>query len=152
MITLREITDENREEVYALRLAPGQERYVSTVEDSIQEAIEEPDGRALYWAVYDDHTPVGFVMITDETSGAPGYIPQYLWKLLVDERHQRRGYGSAILDLVVEYFRIRPGVEVMWTSAQQGEGSPIPFYERYGFEQTGDLVFDGEVLLRLRLR
>ncbi len=152
MITLREITDENREEVYALRLAPGQERFVSTVADSIQEAIDEPDGRALYWAVYDDDTPVGFVMITDETSGAPGYIAQYLWKLLIDERHQRRGYGTAVLDLVAEYFKRRPEVEVMWTSAQEGEGGPIPFYEGYGFEQTGELVFDDEVLLRLRLR
>ena len=151
MISLRPITDENRAEVYALRLAPGQERYVSGVADSIQEAADEPDGRAIYWALYADETPVGFVMITDETSGAPGYIPQYLWKLLVDERHQGRGYGTAALDLVVEYFRARPGVEVMWTSAQQGEGSPIPFYERYGFEQTGEIVFDDEVLLRLRL-
>jgi diamine N-acetyltransferase len=152
VITLREITDENRDEVYALRLAPGQERFVSTVEDSIQEAADEPDGRALFWAVYDGETPVGFVMITDETSGAAGYIAQYLWKLLIDERHQRRGYGAAVLDLVTEYFRRRPEVEVMWTSAQQGEGSPIPFYERYGFERTGDLVFDDEVLLRFRLR
>jgi diamine N-acetyltransferase len=152
MITLREITDENRDEVYALAVAPGQERFIPSVADSIQEAADEPDGRAIYWALYADETPVGFVMITDETSGAPGYIPQYLWKLLIDERHQRRGYGSAALDLVVEYFRRRPEVEVMWTSAQQGDGSPIPFYERYGFEQTGDLVFDDEVLLRLRLR
>jgi diamine N-acetyltransferase len=152
VISLREITDENREEVYALEVAPAQRQFVSNVPDSIQEAADEPDGRAMYWAVYAGDTPVGFVMITDETSGAPGYIPQYLWKLLVDERHQRRGYGTAILDLVVEYFRGRPGVEVMWTSAGQGEGSPIPFYERYGFERTGEIVFDGEVLLRLPLR
>ena len=33
-----------------------------------------------------------------------------------------------------------------------GEGSPIAFYERYGFRRTGDIVFDDEVLLRLRLR
>ena len=30
-----------------------------------------------------------------------------------------------------------------------GEGSPIPFYERYGFERTGEIVYDDEVLLRL---
>ena len=89
-------------------------------------------------------------MISDEV-GAPGYIPQYLWRLLIDERHQRKGYGTAALDLVVEYFRGRPGVEVMWTSAGQGDGSPLPFYERYGFEQTGDIVFDDEILLRLPL-
>ena len=38
----------------------------------------------------------------------------------------------------------------MWTSAGQGEGSPIPFYERYGFVRTGEIV-DDEVLLRLDL-
>ena len=37
------------------------------------------------------------------------------------------------------------------TSAGQGEGSPIGFYERYGFRQTGDAVFDDEVLLELEL-
>ena len=30
-----------------------------------------------------------------------------------------------------------------------GEGSPIPFYKRYGFERTGEIVYDDEVLLRL---
>jgi hypothetical protein len=30
-------------------------------------------------------------------------------------------------------------------------GGPIAFYERYGFEQTGEIVFDDEVLLRLAL-
>jgi diamine N-acetyltransferase len=89
-------------------------------------------------------------MISDEVGG-PGYIAQYLWKLLIDERHQRRGLGTATLDLIVEHFRTRPGVEVMWTSAGQGDGSPTPFYERYGFVQTGDVVFDDEVLLRLSL-
>jgi len=38
------------------------------------------------------------------------------------------------------------------TSAGQGEGSPVAFYESYGFEQTGEVVFDDEVLLRLKLR
>ena len=151
MISLRPITDSNREAVEALRVSAAQERFVGTVTGALLEAADEPDGRAIYWAVYDGETPVGFVMISDEVS-APGYIPQYLWKLLIDERYQRRGFGSATLDLIVEYFRSRPGVEVMWTSAGQGDGSPIAFYERYGFEQTGEIVFDNEVLLRLELR
>ena len=150
MIALRPLDDANREAVLALRVSPDQLEFVSSVEDSLREAEQEPDGRAIQWALYDDEEPVGFVMISDEVGG-PGYIAHYLWKLLIDERHQRRGYGTAALDLVAAYFRARPGVEVMWTSAGQGEGSPIPFYERYGFERTGEIVFDEEVLLRLRL-
>lgn len=150
MITLRPLDDANRDAVLALRVAPEQLAFVSSVEASLREAEEEPGGRAIQWALYDGELLVGFVMISDQVEG-PGYLTQYLWKLLVDERYQRRGYGTAALDLVARYFRGRPGVEVMWTSAGQGEGSPIPFYERYGFERTGDIVFDDEVLLRLRL-
>jgi diamine N-acetyltransferase len=152
MVSLQPITEANRKAVESLQLAPGQERFVTNVVESLIEAVEDPAGRAMFWAVYAGETPVGFVMISDEVAtDSPGYIPHYLWKLLIDHRHQRRGYGTATLDLIVEYFRGRPGVDALSTSAGQGEGSPIPFYERYGFERTGDIVFDDEVLLQLRL-
>ena len=149
MVSLRPLTAANRAAAEALRVAPGQERFVSGVAASVREAAEHPDAHALYWVVYDDETPVGFVMIADEVA-SPDYRPHYLWKLLIDERHQRRGLGSATLDLVVAYFRGRPGVEALTTSAVQGDGSPIAFYERYGFERTGE-VSDDEIVLRLRL-
>ena len=151
VVTLRPLTAENRAAVEALSVSPQQENFVSDVRGSLREAEEDVGGRAIYWAVYAGETPVGFVMISDEVDG-PDHFPQYLWKLLIDERHQRRGYGTATLDRIVEYFRARPGVEVLTTSAGQGEGSPVTFYERYGFVRTGDIVFDDEVLLRLRLR
>jgi GNAT superfamily N-acetyltransferase len=150
VVSLRPIDDSNRHDIEALRTSPGQEKFVSSVVDSLLEAAEEPGGHAIYWAVYEDETPVGFVMISDEVEG-PEYIPQFLWKLLIGARYQRQGFGSATLDLIVEYFRGRPGVEVLSTSAGQGDGSPIAFYERYGFAQTGDIVFNNEVLLRLSL-
>ena len=148
MVWLRPLSESNRQAVEALRVSPNQEQFVSSVADSLREAAEHPDACALYWAVYVEDTPVGFVMISDEVAG-PGFIPHYLWKLLIDERYQGKGFGTATLDLIVEYFRGRPGVEVLSTSAGQGKGSPIAFYERYGFQQTGEIVFDDEVLLRL---
>src|SRR5215207_1285067 len=151
MVSLRPLSESNRHAVEALRVAPSQERFISSVAESLREAAEHPGARPLYWAVHADDTPVGFVMIADEVDD-PDYIPHYLWKLLIDERHQRQGFGTATLDLIVEYFRGRLGVEVLNTSAAQVDGSPITFYERYGFEQTGEVWFDDEVLLRLKLR
>jgi diamine N-acetyltransferase len=150
MISLRPITDANRQEVEALRVSPAQEQFVSNVVESLHEAAEYPGAHAMYWAVYADETPVGFVMIADEVD-SPDYIPQFLCKLLIDERHQGRGYGKATLDLVVEYFRGRPGVEAVTTSAVPGEGSPVTFYEQYGFVRTGE-IDDGEIVLRLKIR
>jgi diamine N-acetyltransferase len=150
MITLRELHDSDLDAVRALRLAPGQRRFVSTVPESLAEAAEEPGAKAICWAVYRDETPVGFVMIADDVEEP--YIPHYLWKLLIDERYQRQGIGTATIDLIVRYFLDRPGgVDSITTSAGEGDGSPIPFYERYGFERTREMQ-DGEVVLRLDLR
>src|SRR5215213_482121 len=148
MVSLRPLDASDRQAVEALRVAPGQERFVSSVAESLQEAAEHPGARALCWAVHADDTPVGFVMIADEVDG-PDYIPHYLWKLLIDERYQRRGVGTATLDLIVDVFRGRPGVEVLTAHAGEGDGSPIAFYERYGFERTGEVI-DGEAELQLR--
>jgi diamine N-acetyltransferase len=150
VVSLRPLSESNRQAVEALRVSPSQEQFVSSVADSLREAAEHPDAHAQCWAVHDGDTPVGFVMIADEV-GSPEYIPHYLWKLLIDERYQGQGFGTATLDLIVEYFRGRPGVEVLNTSAGQGEGSPISFYEQYGFKRTGEIRSD-EVMLQLTLR
>ena len=112
VVSLRPITEDNLAAVQALRTTREQERFVSGVVDSMLEAIEDQAGRAIQWAVYADDMPVGFVMISDEVApDAPDHIPHYLWKLLIDQRHQRKGYGTATLDLIADYFRHRPG----WT-------------------------------------
>jgi GNAT superfamily N-acetyltransferase len=146
VVSLRPITDANRQAVEALSVRPDQRRFVSGVRDSILEAAEEPYAHALYWAIYDEETPVGFVMIADEVD-TPDDVPHFLWKLLIDEHYQRRGLGTATLGLIVEFFRER-GVGVMWTSAMEGEGSPVAFYERNGFQRTGER-HGNEVMLRL---
>jgi diamine N-acetyltransferase len=72
--------------------------------------------------------------------------PYYLWKLLIDQRWQRRGYGAATLDAVVGYLRTRPGAGVLSTSFADGPGSPRGFYLGYGFTDTGQIMWDENVL------
>jgi diamine N-acetyltransferase len=156
-VQLRDIvTDDDRDAALALRSGPGQDRFVASVEQSFADAVEHPEACARYWAVYDGDQAVGFAMISDniprETLDADPTLvgPSFLWRLLIDERYQRRGYGTATLDAVVAYVRGRPNSDTLLTSAGQGDGTPQPFYERYGFIPTGDIVED-EVVLRLDL-
>ena len=138
VVTLREITAENRAEVVALAITAEQEQFVENVADSLDEADETPDAHPWFRAIYADATPVGFIMITDGIrDGHPQYEwPYYLWRLIIDARHQHRGYGSAALDLVVDHVRSTPRARELVTSAAPGEGSPMSFYERYGFRPT----------------
>ena len=123
---LREITSANRTAVEALAVTAVQADYVTGVAESLVEAAETPDARPWYRAVYLDDNPVGFVMISDRITVAnPDYLgPYYLWRLLIEQRYQRRGYGSAALDLVVEHVRTRTDARVLITS--YGKARPRP--------------------------
>ncbi|WP_299445701.1 N-acetyltransferase [uncultured Phycicoccus sp.] len=152
-VTLREITAANLGPVLELRTTPEQERFVSTVADSIAEAAANPHGNPWNRAVYADEEPVGFVMLSWDVEPQPPHIngPWFLWKLLIDVRYQRQGYGREVLRLVVALVREHGATELL-TSYVPGRGGPAGFYARHGFVPRGDRDPDGEIILRLDLR
>jgi diamine N-acetyltransferase len=152
LLTLREITDDNRADVLALRVAPEQARFVGTVAGALEDAERYPEAKAWYRAIYEGEMPVGFVMLSWDVTPVPGTIigPWFLWKLLIDERHQRRGYGRGALAEVVEIVREAGATELL-TSYVTGAGEPWPFYERFGFVPTGERDAVGEIILSLDL-
>jgi diamine N-acetyltransferase len=152
-VSLREITDQNREAVVALRIGASQEGYVSSVADSIEEAHGTPEGNPWYRAVYANDQPVGFVMLSWNVTPDPPRIigPWFLWKLLVDERYQGCGYGREAVRLVAGIARDQGASELL-TSSVAGERSPEPFYREIGFVPTGEEDEKGEKVLALRLR
>ena len=152
-LTLREITAANRSDVEALSVTAEQSKFVDGVAESLVEAAATPGACPWYRALYADEVPVGFVMISDNIPpDRPEYLgPYFLWRLLIDVRSQRRGYGRAALDLVVAYVQTRPNAERLLTSAVPGDGSPLSFYLKYGFRLTGEMD-DGEDVLELPLR
>jgi diamine N-acetyltransferase len=149
-VTLREITDENRAAVTALRVGPGQNRFVATVAKSFDDADATPEGNPWYRAIYARDEPVGFIMLGWNVIPQPGMLgPWFLWRLLVDERYQRRGYGRKALELAIELISAQGAVDLL-TSYVDEEGGPWPFYEKLGFRPTGE-IDDGEVVIRLDL-
>jgi diamine N-acetyltransferase len=152
-VELREISDQNWDEVLALRLAPGQDRFVGSVAECLDEASEYPNANPWCRAVYDGDTPVGFVMVSWNVEPDPPEIigPWFLWKLIVDERHQRKGYGSEVVRRIADLVRAE-GADELLTSYTEGDGEPGPFYRRLGFEPTGERDSNGEVILALALQ
>jgi GNAT superfamily N-acetyltransferase len=148
-VHLREITDDNREAVRALRVRGRQERFVASVSRSLRHAAEAPKARPWYRAVYCGEEPVGFVMLAWKPRQGPYRGRHFLWRLLIDKRYQRRGIGRAVLTQIVDLVRADGGTELL-TSYEPGKGEPWPFYQRFGFEPTGD-TDDGEIVLRLPL-
>ena len=143
-VTLREITKQMVRTVIDLEVAENQDHLVAPNAWSIAEAHFEP--KAWFRAIYADEEPVGFIMLYDD----PDEPMFYLWRMMLGANHQRKGYGQRALDLLVDYVRGRPNAAEIIVGAVPGEGSPMPFYEQYGFVDTGE-ERHGEKILRLEL-
>ncbi|MEM9519215.1 MAG: GNAT family N-acetyltransferase [Actinomycetota bacterium] len=149
VVELIEVTPDNQPDVYRLVTHKSQERFVSPNLASFAHAQvpEVVDGAAVvpwYRAVVADGELVGFVMMAEVTDAHP---EPYLWRLMVDRRHQRRRIGDRVLDLVIDQARAW-GASTLVVSWEEGVGGPRPFYERRGFVPTGQIV-DGETEARL---
>jgi diamine N-acetyltransferase len=149
-VELREVTGDTVRAICRLAVAPSQRRMVAPNAVSLAEALFAPN--AWYRAITADGVPVGFLMLSDDPDGAlNGGVPQYfLWRLMVADGYQGRGYGRRAIELLVDHVRGRPGATELLVSWGQGDASPEPFYLGLGFERTGE-VLDGEIVGRLRL-
>lgn len=149
-VSLREITEETVLEVLSLEVTPEQEQFVAPNSYSLSQALFSKT--AWYRAIYLDETPVGFVMVADDTllSEPPANPEFFIWRFMVDHRYQGRGIGSRALQLVIDHARSRPGVKLVEVSYMPGEGSPEGVYLRAGFQRT-DRVDEDELILELPL-
>lgn len=151
-VRLVALEDADRAAVLALRLGPGQGRFVSDVAESLAQAARHPEGNPWPRALYAGDEPVGFVMLSWDVTPSPPDLrgPWFLWKLLVDERHQGRGYGAAAVRLVADVVTAHGGTELL-TSYVPGAEGPAGFYRRLGFVPTGEVDGDGEIVVSLPL-
>ena len=149
-ISLKVIDDGNREAVCALSVADRQRSFVAENAKTVQQAKEAPE--AWLRAIYAGDQLVGLVLLHDEhlreEPREEGYY--FLWRLMVAEPFQGKGYGRKAIDLVVDYVRTRPHAKRLLSSHLPGGDGPAGFYRRCGFRETGK-TDHGEVEIELVL-
>ena len=143
-ITLREMTPENFIRVLNLKVAHDQQRFIATNDRSIAEA--HFSDQAWYRAIYADETPVGFVMLADETVGRKEN-PECcsVWRLMIDAKYQRMGFGTKALSLVVEHVRSHPHATMLIASYIPGNRGMESFLLRFGFRPFSGPAPPGEI-------
>ena len=145
-VRLAEITGDDYGTVVALRTHKTQESFVAPVLKSLAQALLAPTHSEYpttpwYRAIEADGELVGFVMVALDTPREP---EPFLWRLLIDRLHQRRGIASLALELVEREMKAM-GHGAWKTSWVPGRGSPESFYLKQGFEPTGE-IHGGEVV------
>lgn len=134
MIHLEKITEENFIDAFNLKLAPGQEAFVSHPVRSLAQAYVYRD-QCQPFGIYADEKMVGYVMVIYDYD-----VPEYdIWHMMIDEAEQGKGYGSAALALVLDYIKAKPfgsSDRVALTCNKENENASA-LYRKLGFVPTG---------------
>lgn len=160
MLRIEKVTANNVWEILNLRVGEGQKSFVAGNDVSIIEAYTTitGGGHAFPFGVYDGDTPVGFFMVgfgTDEYWENPPEIAKNnynLWRLMIDERYQNRGYGKETMKLALDFIRTQPcgKAEYCWLSYEPENEVARRLYYSFGFRETGDMD-EEEVIAALKL-
>ena len=135
MIELKPITEENFIDAFNLRLAPGQERFVSHPIRSLAQAYVYRN-QCQPFGIYAAGRMVGYVMVIYDYD-----IPEYdIWHMMIDERAQGHGYGREALDRVIEYIRTKPFGDSsrVALTCNRDNVNARRLYEDKGFNPTGN--------------
>jgi diamine N-acetyltransferase len=149
-VTLREITAETVRAVIKLSVTEYQNRFVASNAVSLAQALFAPE--AWYRAIYLAEEPVGFVMLSDQSllSPVPENPEAWVWRFMVDAKHQRKGVGRAAMLQVIEHVRRKGLFKRLVISCIPEDGGPERLYLSLGFKPTGEMDED-EVVLELPL-
>ena len=145
-VTLREITEDTVVTICRLTdtLTEPQKSMVAPNAISLAQALF--DKKAWYRAIYANKAAVGFIMLLDDDQ-EPNY---FLWRFMIAEPCQGRGYGAHAIQRLVEYVRTRPNARELGVSCVPGSDGPEQFYLKQGFVSTGEF-HDGELVLKKSL-
>lgn len=79
---------------------------------------------------------VGFIMLGYYE--AEGYYT--LWKLMIDEKYQNKGYGKKAVKLGIDYLVNRFKVKEVYTAYYATNQIARNLYASIGFRETGEIV------------
>lgn len=147
-VTLKKIDESNFIDCFHLKLAPGQEKFVSDPVRSLAQAyVYYP--QCTPFGVYDGDRMVGYLMIIYDYDEETYNI----WHLMIDAAEQGKGYGAAALRSALDSIAQKPfgASDRVLLTCNPDNRIAYQLYLRFGFAPTGR-VDDDEVELEYRLK
>ena len=134
-ITLKKIDESNFIDCFNLKLAAGQEKYVSNPIRSLAQAYVYYN-QCVPFGIYAADKMVGYVMVLYDYDEEVYNI----WHMMIDCAFQGNGYGKSALQEVLKYITSKPfgnSKTVLMTCNPQNEVA-YRLYRQIGFTETGN--------------
>ena len=134
-VTLKQIDESNFLDAFALKLAPGQEAFVSHPIRSLAQAYVYYH-QCTPFGIYQDGTMVGYVMVIYDYD-----LEEYnIWHMMIDASFQGKGFGRQAVECCLDYIAAAPfgpSRRVVLTCNARNTAA-LHLYRSLGFTETGN--------------
>ncbi|MFD0618931.1 GNAT family N-acetyltransferase [Paenibacillus sp. GCM10027629] len=144
MITFQAIDKANWQECINLKLKKEQEQFIASNLYSIAQVqfLERFEAKAIY----DEQQMVGFTLFGLDSDDDNYWI----YRFMIDERFQGRGYGTAAFNSIIDHIRQREDrTDVLMISYAPTNEQARRLYAKAGFTELGIMPWsNGEVVAK----
>lgn len=145
-ISFRDIDQTNYYDLIDLKLRPDQDDFVSDPIQSLADCwLRRHDKTLFVRAVYHEEELIGYLLYHHD----PKKDHLYLWRLMIGDRYQAKGYGRQTMVQIIELAK-RLGAKAIKTDYVLGNDTVRHLLESLGFVEVGFVEKYQEVAVELR--
>ena len=146
MVNFRKITEKNFDAIINMKRPEGEGFLASNAVSLAQAWLYRDDGDVFPFAIYNDDTPVGFMLLEEDMEERR----LDLWRVMLPPEQEGKGYGTAAIELMIHYARESGRYQCIGLLCGQKNAKARHIYDKLGFRPTGAICF-GDVEMRLAL-
>lgn len=140
-VYMKDIDDTNESIVRNIKIKPGQEKYIESVDECLAEAKEIQEFHPV--AICSEGDIVGFAMYGSFGSDKDTWID----RMMIDEKYQGKGLGRKamlrLIDIVKEEYDINEYLSII-----EGNEAAQHLYNSIGFEFINEKDPNGELIFK----
>ena len=155
LLSIQPVTIKNWRELSNLKVREDQKNFVASNVYSIAESQfgydhpEDGHWEMAPYGIYNGDEPVGFLMVGYNFSNPE--FQGFIIRLMVDEKHQGKGYGKFGMNWILDHFRSDDRIQRISISYEPSNEVARKLYTSLGFVETGE-IDHGEVIAELQIR
>ncbi|MFC3928271.1 GNAT family N-acetyltransferase [Streptococcus caprae] len=135
MITLKPVDESSFYQVLQLTVREEQRHWVADNATSLAECwLYRDNGDVFPYAVHTDEGVVGFVLI-DIDEDDKQFM---LWRVMIDQSQQGKGYGKSVLEAVMELAKNHPICDHLRVDYVKGNDKMAHLLSKLDFEVCGE--------------
>lgn len=146
-VHFKNIDNTNEYKVRNIKLKPGQEKFIETVDECLKEAETFNEWHPV--AIYYEDEIIGFAMYGSFGLNKDTWID----RIMIDEKHQGRGYGKLAMMKLIDMVSKEYEVNVIYLSITEENRTAYNLYKNIGFESMNERDSNnGELLFKYTIK